>query len=193
MRYITKKTKHIADFPVMPINNFGDLQMKYLSLSVPNRAAEVLSDAEQAFNIISDILAELAKEQKTVQAISNLRKNDLIISRIRPSEAKSMLMDDSLDFINLTSKKLSNWYKFLQSVSNGNARATIIQRNLLGQYSITSISNYLALVKLITPEITKLDSANKDNYDSILASLRRAITIISDCEYASELNSVVLH
>lgn len=193
MRYITKKTKHIADFPVMPINNFGDLQMKYLSLSVPNRAAEVLSDAEQAFNIISDILAELAKEQKTVQAISNLRKNDLIISRIRPSEAKSMLMDDSLDFINLTSKKLSNWYKFLQSVSNGNARATIIQRNLLGQYSITSISNYLALVKLIIPEITKLDSANKDNYDSILASLRRAITIISDCEYASELNSVVLH
>lgn len=186
-------TKHISDLSVMPISNFGDLQIKYLSMSVPNRAAEVLSDVEQAFAIISDILAEIAQEPKTVQAISNLRKSDLIISRIRPSEAKSMLLDESMDFMKLTSKKLSNWYKFLQSVSGGNARATIIQRNLLGQYSITSISNYLALVKLVIPELNKLDSKNQESYDSMLACLRRATTIISDCEYASELNSVVLH
>lgn len=178
---------------MMQIENFGDMQTRYQIMPLANRASAVLSDAEPALTAAQRILGNLATQPKLLQAIGNLRKNSLIISRIRSSEAKTTLMDASIDFIQITARKLMQWHKTLCLISQGKAQATIMKENIPEHLAIAGGSGYLALVKLIIPELSRLDKNNQEVYDAMLAEIRRCTTILSDCECASDMNSVVLH
>ena len=179
----------------MKIENFSDMQSRYQSLSLSSRASVVLSDAEPALDTARKILATLSAQPKFAKAIHNLRKNSLIITRIRNSEPKTVLMDDSVDFLEATSHKLEEWHKTLEAIARGQTKATVIKEYLPEHLSVAvaGASGYLSLIKLIIPELIRLDNANQPMYDTMLADLRRCTTILSDCECASELNSVVLH
>lgn len=183
----------LSSFPMLKIENFGDMQMRYHPLPLDSRASAVLEDVEPAFSTAQKILAALQENPQIAKAATSLRSNSLIISRIRNSEAKSTLIDDSIDFVKATSQKLSKWQSTLQHIAQGKTKASIVKENIPMHFSITAGSDYLALIKLIIPELTRLDEENKDNYDAMLAEIRRCSTILSDCECASELNSIVLH
>jgi hypothetical protein len=179
----------------MKIENFSDMQNRYQNLPVSRRASVVLSDAAPALSTAQEILDTLSGQPKIAKAIHNLRNNSLIISRIRNSEAKSVLMDSSVDFIKATSRKLKEWHKTLECIAQGKTQVTIIKEYLPEHLclAVAGGSSYLALIKLIIPELTRLDNLNQALYNSMLADIRRCTTILSDCECASELNSAVLH
>ncbi len=188
-----KQINTVPDFPIMKLENFGDMQARYQSLPLDGRASVLLNDAEPAFSTAKQILEALEKNPNTSKALANLRNNDIIISRIRNSEAKSCLMDISTDFIKSTTQKLAKWHNTIQSIAQGKAKASIIKENIPEHFSVAGGSGYLALVKLVIAELVKLDSGNKTIYEATLAEIRRCTTILSDCECASELNSVVMH
>ncbi len=183
----------IYDFNIMKIENFGDMQARYLSLPLSSRASAVLSDVAPAFSISRNILEFLQHNPEIAKAVANLRNNALVVSRIRNSEAKSSLMDETVDFIKTTSQKLEKWQNILQQIAQEETKAYIAKDNIPEQFIIVSGSSYLSLLKLVIPELIKLDAKNREKYESMLAELRRCTTILSDCECASELNSVVLH
>ena len=188
-----KEIKPVPMLSIMKIENFGDMQARYQTLPLTNRAEAVMSDAEPALAITQKILSNLSKHQKLPQAISNLRSNSFIISRIRPSEAKTVLVDDSVNFIQVANQKLASWHKTLKLIADGKTKAKLVKEIMPEHLSITNISGYLSLVKLVIVELSKLDSDNQSAYDSMLGETRRCATILSDCECASGLNSVVLH
>lgn len=191
---MNKQTKSAASSLSMPIENFGDMQARYGMLPLASRASAVLADADPVMTNIKRILASLVEQPEISKAINNLRKNSLIISRIRASEAKTVLMDDSVDFIQATAKKLTGWHKTIWLISKGETKATLMKENIPEHLSMTGGSAYLAMIKLIIPELAKLDKKYpSSHYDTMLAELRRCTTVLSDCECASEMNSVVLH
>ncbi len=177
----------------MKIENFGELQARYQMLPMANRASAVISDSEPVLTAAQHILTNLSKQPKLQQAISNLRTNTATISRIRVSEAKTALLDDSVDFIKVASQKLEIWRKTLENIATGDAKATLVKDKLPEHHSVASGSGYLSLIKLIIMELSSIDKDNTSTYDSMLTEIRRCTTILSDCECASELNNVVLH
>ncbi|MEQ1706597.1 MAG: hypothetical protein ABL867_11600 [Rickettsiales bacterium] len=177
----------------MKIESFDDIQARYQMMPLANRAMAVISDAKPALNCALLILRELAKEGDTRQAITNLRHNAAIISRIRPSEAKTTLMDKSVDFIKTAENKLMQWHKTLDLIAHGNAKATLVTNRHSEQHCVVSVSSYLPLIKLVIIELSALNKNNIDTYNKMLAEIRRCTTILSDCECASELDSIVLH
>jgi hypothetical protein len=178
---------------LMPIANFGDMQARYQIMPIASRALAVLSDAEIALTTTKRILKELAENSKFSQATANLRQDYFLTSRIRAGEAKTAFMDDCIDFIQITTNKLIQWHKTLWLISQGKTKATIMKENIPNHLSVTGATEYLALIKLIIPELSKLDDNSSTNYNTMLAEIRRCTTILSDCECASEMNSVVLH
>lgn len=188
-----KQIENNSDSPIMKIENFGDMQTRYQMLPLANRALAVISDAEPAFTTAQRILSTLSKKSILRQAISNLRNNNAIISRIRTSEAKTALMDDSIDFIQIAEQKLEVWNKTLNLIAKGNTKATLVKDKLPEHHSVASGSGYLSLIKLVIIELSNLDNNNQAIYNTMLTEIRRCTTIISDCECASELNNVVLH
>jgi hypothetical protein len=188
-----KQMKAAGSATLMPIENFGDMQARYQIMPIASRALAVLSDAEAALTTAKRILISLEEQPKISLAIANLRKDSLLTSRVRASEAKTVLMDDGVDFIQTTTQKLTQWHRTLWLISQGKTKATIMKENVPAHLSISSVTSYLALIKIIIPELSKLDTDNKNAYDTMLAEIRRCTTILSDCECASEMNSVVLH
>jgi hypothetical protein len=183
----------LADSSIMKIGNFGEMQMRYQLMPLASRASAVISDAEAAFAIVKRILIELSTDPKRIKAVASLRNNSIIVSRIRPSEAKTVFMDESVDFIQTSLQKLEGWKQILQNIAQGKTQATVIKDNFSQHVALTGASGYLAIIKLIIPEFVKRDKTNEDGYNSALAELRRCTTILSDCECASEFNSVLIH
>lgn len=178
---------------MMQIENFGDMQARYQILSLVGRASAVISDVEPALTTAQRILKTLADNPKTPQAVASLRGNSVMLSRIRASEVKSVLMDDSVDLIKSAAQKLTKWDQNLRMIASGEAQVKLMKENIPEHLSVSGGSGYLALIKLVIPELAKIDKANQAAYDTMLAEIRRCTTIISDCECASELNSMVLH
>jgi hypothetical protein len=188
-----KETKEPLPLPMMPIENFSEMQSRYQMLPLANRASAVISDARPAISAAEKILNNLASHAKLDKAITNLRNNSLLTSRIRSSEAKSALMDSSIDFIQMASGKITAWSRTLQHIASGKTKATLIKDNVPEHLSLVGVSSYLPLIKLVIIELSKLDKDNEAGYEAMLSEIRRATTILSDCECASELNNVVLH
>ncbi len=179
----------------MKIENFGDMQARYGKLSLERRAACVLADAQPAIATAGHILETVSEHPKLKQAIDNLRKNELLISKMRGSEAKTILLDDSCDFIKSTMQKLAAWQKNLERIASGKTRVTLLKEHVPEHFAVTmaGVSGYLAIIKLIIPEIALLDKARQAAYSAMLLDMRRCATVLSDLECASELNSVILH
>lgn len=188
-----EQVNEVADFNAMKIEKFGDMQTRYLALPLNGRALAVLSDVEPAFSVAKQILESLQHNVNIGKAVANLRGNSLVVSRIRSSEAKSALMDETVDFVKTTIHKLEKWQNIVKQIAQGKTKAYIVKNNIPEQFVVAGGSGYLSLLKLVIPELAKLDANNKRDYDLMLGELRRCATILSDCECASELNSVVLH
>lgn len=188
-----KQTRNNAHPSVMKIENFDEIQARYQMMPLANRAMAVISDAKPALTGAQQILKALSKENNLQKAITNLRHNSSIISRIRPSQAKTELMDESLDFIKNAENKLMQWHKTLDMIASGSTKATLVTNRQSEQHCVVSVSGYLPLIKLVINELSALNKSNADIYNKMLAEIRRCTTILSDCECASELDSVVLH
>ena len=187
-----KQTKTTSYPPAMKIENFEAMQARYQMLPLAGRALAVITDAKPALTIAQRILTDLSKQPKLKQALANLRNNSILIARIRASEAKSSLMDESVDFIHTAEQKLDIWNKTLNTIANGNTKATL-EKNNSNEKHIVNASGYLSLIKLVVIELASLDKNNQPAYDTMLSEIRRCTTILSDFECASELNNVVLH
>ncbi len=188
-----KPMKTPPELPMMQIENFGEMQSRYQMLPLPNRALAVINDAEPALTTAQRILKNLSAQAKISQAVANLRSNGMIIGRIRASEAKSALMDEAVNFIQATDQKLALWSKTLHQIAAGKAKAVLVKDMVPEHLSIPGVSGYLSLIKLVIIELSKIDKNNSDSYSSMLGEIRRCATILSDCECASELNSVVIN
>jgi len=185
----------------MPVRleDFGALQLRYQSLQLAKRATMVLEDAEPALNAAEDILKTLAANTHIKQAFLNIRRNQLLTDRMRPSEARTMLMDANSDFINGARHKLAAWRKTMERVSAGeDIRVEQGREYIPGDAPLAMaiagnslVSSYLSIIQLVLAELKKIDVANIANYTSVTAEMRRCATVLSDCEIASAIASVV--
>src|SRR5688572_3003870 len=95
----------------LPLEDFGALQKRYQSLSLPERAKAVLSDAKPALFMADQVLGHLHSQPKIRTVFDEIRKNSVLTSKMRPSEARNVLLDGNADFIDHTRRKLQAWRK----------------------------------------------------------------------------------
>jgi hypothetical protein len=183
----------------MQLADFGELQARYQALSLSTRAAAVLKDAEPALQTAEQMLAALANHPKTRHIFDNIRKNQALMGKMRPSEAKNMLLDGSNDFIDVTRKKLSAWRKTMERIGQGEGVITEKSREYISSQvplamalaSVATVSSYLSIVQVALGELSKIDSKNAFQHNSMLAKIRRCATLLSDCENAASFTTVV--
>ena len=183
----------------MQLEDFGQLQNRYQSLCLAKRAEAVLGDAEPALRAAEDILKTLSTNQNTEQAFVNIRKNIILAGKMRPSEARNMLMDPTSDFIDSTRHKLAAWRKTMERLSHGEG---IVMENgrehipgnaplALAIAGTACVSNFLSIIQLVLAELLKIDSKNASCYTPITTEIRRYATVLSDCEIASGITTVI--
>jgi hypothetical protein len=186
-------------FDAMKLEDFGKLQERYQTLGLAHRAGAMLADAKPALSMAETILGTLSSTVKTKQLFDSIRKNSLLIGKMRPSDAKVTLMDNGNDFIDVTRKKIAAWRKTMERLSMGegivveNSQEFISSREpvcaAIG--SVTALSNYLSVVQIAIGELVKTDADNAPYYNSMITKIRRCATLISDCENASCLTAQV--
>lgn len=179
----------------MPLEDFGQLQARYQGLPLANRAGTVLKDAAPALQAAEHILQSLSSHPDVKQLFASVRKNSMLIGKMRPSEAKNMLMDSSCDFIEGTLHKLAAWKKTMERISSGesiskeNGKEFIPNTAPLALAIIgsTSIGNYLSVVQLALMELSKKDTSHA----TTVAEMRRCSTVLSDYENACGIDKIV--
>ncbi len=183
----------------MKIEDFGELQARYQALTISKRAQMVLADATPALEAAARILTALAEMKECKQAFDKLRRNSMLMGKLRPSDARVALMDSSCDFIGETARKLASWRKALERLAQGEAvgkenNKEFIRINeplaivIAGTFGV---SNYISIVQLALMEISKLDSQNAAKYSAMTAEIRRCATVLSDYENASAFQSII--
>jgi len=182
-----------------PLEDFGKMQARYQSLTLAGRASAVLKDAEPSLQTAETTLKTLSANQNIKQIFAKIRKNPSLTGKMRPSDARDLLMDASSDFIDATRHKLAAWRKTMERISNG--EDIVIENNreyipvdaplALAIAGTSQVSNYLSIVQLSLMELCKSDPANAESYRSTMSAIRRCATVLSDCECASAMSSVV--
>lgn len=184
---------------LLSLPDFGKLQDKYQSLSIAARAHAVLGDSAAVIEVALGILGDLSTHPKMPQALVAIRSNAALIGKMRHCEAKSMLLDESTDFIDATVRKLLSWQKTMERISHGEGIA--IERS--GEYisermpvagaliSAGGTDNYLAVIQLLLTELARIDSRHAAAHRSNLAKIRRCATLISDYDNAASLRGLV--
>lgn len=186
----------------MPVKleDFGELQARYQKLGLAKRAESVLYDAEPALQLAEDILGKLADSKPVQQALGNIRKSAPLIGKLRPSEAKNILMDSSADFIESTRRKLAAWRKTLERLQGGEAIVVVGGKEALpGDSPLalaimgnSSVSSYLSIIQIVLGEAVRVDGKNASHYAKTTAQVRRCATVLSDCEIASDIAKAIL-
>lgn len=177
----------------LPLQDFGSLQARYQPLKLRGRAEAILADADPALSIAEDILNQLAAAKALAEAFGHLRANVHLVGRIRACEAKTMLLDESMDFLAGTRRKLAAWKRTMERVREGEdvvcrqadeyiPSAAPLAIALMG---ISSIGNYLSIVQLSVAEMARLDAAQSSAYPGMIAEIRRCATVLGDCENAA--------
>lgn len=183
----------------MKLEDYGVLQARYHSLGLAHRAGAMLADAKPALTMAESILGSLGGGAKSKPMFDRLRSNAALTGKMRASEARTALLDPSVDFLDVTRKKLSAWRKTIERISMGEAIVVVNQREFISSndplcaalMGVSSLSGYLSVVQLALAEQARADSENASYYNSLVAKLRRASTLISDCENAACITSLV--
>jgi hypothetical protein len=183
----------------IPLMDYGQLQMRYQSLTLAQRAAAVLIDAAPALTIAEGILHKLATSNAMKQMLLKIRKNSLIAGKMRPSDARDLMLDGSSDFIAGTIHKLAAWRKTMERLCQGEGIAVVNGREVitancpiaLAIGGTACVSNYLSIIQLALCEQMKTDKKNAVTLRTQISEIRRCATILSDCENASEITSSV--
>lgn len=184
---------------LLALMDFGALQTRYQALPVAARAQAVLKDAEPALQAAESVLAELAASGKAGKAFDALRANAALTGKMRPSEAKTTLMDAKNDFIGLTLHKLAAWRKTVERLTQGEG----VSKGSKGEYipadmpvaaavaAMSAAGGYLSVIQLALSELARTDHKQASKCQANIARIRRAATLISDCETASGLGGLV--
>jgi hypothetical protein len=188
-----------TDIAMLPLADFGELQQRYQSMALPRRARAVLADAEPALRIADQVLAGLHSTPKIHGTLETIRKNTVLTSKMRPSEARNMLMDGNADFIDTARRKLQAWRKTMERLAGG--EGVINEAGLeyvpghapvaLALACISTTVQYLSIIQLALDNLAKSDARNAAKHLSNLAKIRRSATLISDCENASGISAQV--
>lgn len=183
----------------LKIEDFGELQARYQSMKLKERAKAVLSDSKPALEVAERIFSDMSRQEDCKEVFDKLRKNSMLIAKLRPSDARVALTDGSCDFLKETLRRLAAWRKTMERLADGEAIA--IRGNeefiradeplAIAISSAVGISNYISIVQLALMELSRKDEAQKAKYASITAEIRRCATVLSDYENASSFHSVV--
>lgn len=188
-----------VSFESLKLEDFGVLQARYSTMKIAHRAGAMLADAKPALAMAETILNQIGSSGKSRHLFEKLRKNNALIAKMRPSDAKTTLLDGSIDFMDITRKKILAWRKTIERLSMGEAiriendREFISSRDPLcaAILSITSLCNYLSVIQLAIIEQAKTDPENAPYYQSMVTKLRRCAIVISDSENAARINAMV--
>lgn len=183
----------------IPLEDFGQLQARYQSLPLTGRASAVLKDAAPALQTAEDILKSLADSHNIKLIFAKIRKNASLTGKMRPSDARDLLMDNGSDFIDGTRRKLAAWQKTLERISNGEDIVSENDREYipidapvaLAIAGTSQVSNYLSIIQLALMELSKSDAKNSDKYRDMMSGIRRCATVLSDCENASDISKAI--
>jgi hypothetical protein len=183
----------------IPLMDYGQLQQRYQSLKLAQRAAAVLVDATPALSIAEDILHKLSASNAMKQMLLKIRKNSLIAGKMRPSDARDLMLDGSSDFVAGTLHKLAAWRKTMERLCLGEGIISMNGREVIAANcpialaigGTACVSNYLSIIQLALSEQMKTDKKNAVTLRTQISEIRRCATILSDCENASEITSLV--
>lgn len=190
----------IQSLNALKLEDFGNLQKKYQSMSLPQRAQTVLSDSDLALRTADRILSQLSSNPRIDEVFERIRRNSTVMGKMRPSEAKNILIDTTADFIDVARHKLAVWRKTMERISQGEGilydhhRKEYISSHVPLALAISSASMacvYLSVIQLVYHELEKLDSKNEQHYKQEAAKIRRCSTFLSDCENAACFREIV--
>lgn len=184
----------------MKIEDFGELQSRYQALSIAERAKTVLEDAQPALKTARRVIDTLKQDKNMKSIFDKMRKNSMLIAKIRPSDARTALMDKSCDFLSETSHKLAAWEKTMERLSQGEA----ISSNQGGKEYIRadeplallvsgagSISHYTSIIQIALMDLSRKSKAGSTDFSAMTAEIRRCSTVLSDYENASLFHTLV--
>jgi hypothetical protein len=183
----------------LALEDFGALMARYQPMPLAKRALAVLHDAEPALKTCEQLLTELSGHAKIAQVFDAVRKNPALTGKMRPSEAKNVLMDTGSDFIASVLHKLGAWQKTLQRIGQGEGVAMQNDKEYISSdmpvamalFSVNALDSYLAVIQLALMELEKTDAKNATQHKSSIAKIRRCATLLSDYDNASALRAVI--
>ena len=183
----------------IPLMDYGKLQERYQSLRLIQRAEAVLQDAEPALKIAEDIVRSLATINAMKQVFVKIRKNSMIAGKMRPSDARDLMLDNTSDFIAGTLHKLAAWRKTMERVMLGEGIVMSNNKEYIPANSSLAIaiggnscvSNYLSVIQLALHELLRTDKKNAVALRGYISDMRRCATILSDCENAAAIAALV--
>lgn len=186
-----------AESSVLPLPRFEELEKRYQGLGIRARAQLMLDDAKPALKAAEEVLHHMAENPKTRAIISKLRKDTAVIHKMRPSEARNMLLDTHTDFIDVSRRKLQAWRKTMKRLARGEgiiqeSGMEYIPRHLpvASAYScITTTPHYLHIIQVILTELEKKDRKHAEKYHFSHVRVRRCSTVLSDCETAAAISA----
>lgn len=180
---------------MLPLQPFDVLQGRYQPLALQERAEAMLSDATPALMAAAEVLRSLSQSPKIRTIITKFRKNSPLIEKMRPSEARNMLMDPHMDFLDVAQRKLEAWRKTMMRLANGEGIIKANQMEYIPQQlpialaygCICNTTHYLSIIQLLLQELEKRDPKHAESYQFSIARIRRCSTVLSDCHSASEI------
>jgi hypothetical protein len=181
------------------IQDFGSILDRYQALPLAGRARVMLDDGRYALDVAEKIVKEVAEHDAVKTLFDRLRKNAMLLGRMRPSEAKNALQDHGSDFPAVTIQKLAAWAKTAERLSEGEGIVT----GKGGEYipgnqpvaaaimSMCSLGGYLSVIQLALDELCRMEPEKKMHYQSNIVKIRRCATMLADCEHASAVGLAV--
>jgi hypothetical protein len=184
----------------LQLEDFSTMESRYHGLGLCRRAQTVLADADVALRTADRLLAQLGAHPQLAQAFANIRANAALIGKMRPSEARNILMDPTVDFIDVARHKLAVWRKTMERIAQGEGVMSDHQKKeyISGQIplamaiaSASSASVFLSVLQLVFGELARLDTASAMKCQIEASKVRRCATFLSDCECAAGFRDAV--
>ncbi|NBX03531.1 MAG: hypothetical protein EBR02_05655 [Alphaproteobacteria bacterium] len=188
---------------MIPLEDLGALQTRYQPMKLAERAKTVLVDAQPALLAAERILTKLKDHSHTIRVISRLRADGSLINKMRACEARNVLLDSKVDFMDTTMNKIAAWRKTMQRVAKGegihtnaNGKEYIPSSDpmAIAVFGISNLGHYLSIAQLIIADVAHADKVDKlptSEWTACVAEMRRCATVIGDYEFATGFTAVV--